>query len=120
MMDSRNDRPCRERQVPSRTPRRGWTVVESQADIATVVYTVSRMPDACPHCGRPLPVVVDAFCPDCRRPLDEPPRVVGVPGPSGPGRARSLLGLLVAAGGLFGMFAAVSAAVQGRVADAAY
>ena len=27
----------------------------------------------CPHCGAALPAVVDAFCPDCREPLDERP-----------------------------------------------
>src|SRR5262245_28594933 len=27
----------------------------------------------CPHCGAALPAVVDAFCPECRRPLDDPP-----------------------------------------------
>jgi hypothetical protein len=25
----------------------------------------------CPHCGAGLPAVVDAFCPECREPLDE-------------------------------------------------
>jgi hypothetical protein len=25
----------------------------------------------CPHCGTQLPYVRDAFCPDCRNPLDE-------------------------------------------------
>jgi hypothetical protein len=24
----------------------------------------------CPHCGTQLPSVRDAFCPDCRNPLD--------------------------------------------------
>jgi hypothetical protein len=28
----------------------------------------------CPHCGEPLPAVVDAFCPECRTRLDEVPR----------------------------------------------
>ena len=27
----------------------------------------------CPHCGARTPDVGDAFCPECRRPLDEPP-----------------------------------------------
>jgi hypothetical protein len=27
----------------------------------------------CPHCGTRLPVVADAFCPECRRPLGETP-----------------------------------------------
>ena len=27
----------------------------------------------CPHCGEPLPGVVDAFCPVCREPLEGPP-----------------------------------------------
>jgi hypothetical protein len=31
------------------------------------------MPETCQHCGATLPTVVDAFCPECRRPLDEPP-----------------------------------------------
>jgi hypothetical protein len=31
------------------------------------------VPDTCPHCGFRLPAVVDAFCPECREPLDEPP-----------------------------------------------
>ena len=31
------------------------------------------MPEVCPHCGERLPIVVDAFCPECREPLDEPP-----------------------------------------------
>ena len=28
---------------------------------------------ACPHCGATLPYVRDAFCPECDKPLDEPP-----------------------------------------------
>jgi hypothetical protein len=31
------------------------------------------MSDNCPHCGLQLPVVRDAFCPECREPLDEAP-----------------------------------------------
>ena len=30
------------------------------------------MSNHCPHCGTRLPNVRDAFCPECRRPLDEP------------------------------------------------
>src|SRR4051794_18767741 len=32
------------------------------------------MSATCPHCGEPLPAVVDAFCPECRTRLDEVPR----------------------------------------------
>src|SRR4051794_8778830 len=32
-----------------------------------------RLIDTCPHCGEPLPAVVDAFCSECRERLDEPP-----------------------------------------------
>ena len=31
------------------------------------------MSEKCPHCGSLLPVIVDAFCPDCRQRLDETP-----------------------------------------------
>ena len=31
--------------------------------------------DACPHCRAKLPDIVDAFCPECREDLNEPPRV---------------------------------------------
>src|SRR4051794_17682423 len=31
------------------------------------------MAATCPHCGVTLPATVDAFCPQCRRPLDEEP-----------------------------------------------
>jgi len=31
------------------------------------------MPEVCPHCGERLPFVVDAFCPECRERLDDPP-----------------------------------------------
>src|SRR5687768_8959765 len=76
------------------------------------------MSDACPHCGRPLPAVVDAFCPECRRPLDElPPAAAGL-GSSGPASARSLLGLLIAAGGLMEVFAAVVSGSRSSIADA--
>jgi hypothetical protein len=34
------------------------------------------MSENCPHCGAPLPVVPDAFCPICRERLDEPPEPV--------------------------------------------
>jgi hypothetical protein len=30
-----------------------------------------RMPDTCPHCGIRLPAIRDAFCPDCRLPLED-------------------------------------------------
>lgn len=29
--------------------------------------------DRCPHCGCVLPAIRDAFCPECRQGLDEPP-----------------------------------------------
>lgn len=29
----------------------------------------------CPHCGTDLPANSDAFCPDCRNALDEPPTI---------------------------------------------
>lgn len=29
--------------------------------------------DQCPHCGSVLPSIRDAFCPECRQGLDEPP-----------------------------------------------
>lgn len=29
---------------------------------------------ACPHCGAALPYVQDAFCSECRNPLDAPPK----------------------------------------------
>ena len=29
--------------------------------------------DRCPHCGADLPAIRDAFCPECRQGLDEPP-----------------------------------------------
>jgi len=32
------------------------------------------MSERCPHCGAPLPETADAFCPQCRAALDEPPR----------------------------------------------
>ena len=31
------------------------------------------MPQSCPHCGMDLPLVVDAFCPECREDLSERP-----------------------------------------------
>lgn len=31
------------------------------------------MPETCPHCGAKLPMVVDVFCPECRKDLSEPP-----------------------------------------------
>ena len=31
------------------------------------------MPNTCPHCGFRLPIVVDAYCPECREDLSEPP-----------------------------------------------
>ena len=31
--------------------------------------------DTCPHCGSALTSTVDAFCPECRNALDEPPRL---------------------------------------------
>jgi hypothetical protein len=39
------------------------------------------MGPSCPHCGAALPAVADAFCPECRSPLDAPP-----PAPSWPPR----------------------------------
>ena len=33
------------------------------------------MPENCPHCGAVLPLVGDAFCSQCREPLDEEPEV---------------------------------------------
>src|SRR5437868_1995874 len=39
------------------------------------------MSQLCPHCGSHLPNVRDAFCPDCRNPLDELP---GIPSPDSP------------------------------------
>jgi hypothetical protein len=29
--------------------------------------------DQCPHCGASLPAIDNAFCPECRNALDEPP-----------------------------------------------
>ena len=43
---------------------------------------------ACPHCGVALPAVVDAFCPECREPLGEPPEpraATGAGAPAGGG-----------------------------------
>ena len=40
------------------------------------------MPEDCPCCGKRLPPVVDAFCPECREPLAEPPGAAG-PAPGG-------------------------------------
>lgn len=37
----------------------------------------------CPHCGFRLPAVVDAFCPECREPLDERPTTPLAPPISG-------------------------------------
>lgn len=37
------------------------------------------MPRRCPHCGAELPPVADAFCPQCRQPLDD--EVEAVPEP---------------------------------------
>lgn len=37
----------------------------------------------CPHCGAPLPSARDAFCSECRNPIDEPPRPArGGPSPT--------------------------------------
>jgi|SRR5579883_461224 len=30
------------------------------------------MQPCCPHCGARLPIIIDAFCLECRRPLDDP------------------------------------------------
>ena len=52
------------------------------------------MPDACPHCGIRLPVVVDALCPECRRDLSETPGPVGdAPSPTGDDRWAGRSGL---------------------------
>jgi hypothetical protein len=34
------------------------------------------MPDTCPHCGFRLPMVVDAYCPECREDLSEQPETI--------------------------------------------
>jgi hypothetical protein len=38
----------------------------------------------CPQCGAVAPEVADAFCPECRGPLDDEPEVVAPPATSPP------------------------------------
>jgi hypothetical protein len=37
------------------------------------------MSETCPHCGAELPATHDAFCPNCRNALDEPPATPNAP-----------------------------------------
>jgi uncharacterized membrane protein len=33
------------------------------------------MAEECPHCGAQLPLIADAFCAECRQPLEEAPLI---------------------------------------------
>jgi hypothetical protein len=72
--------------------------------------------DTCPHCGTRLPVSVDAFCPDCRQPLGEPPggprTGVERPSESRPGHRRVLLGVVIMFGGLAAILVGALACVR--------
>jgi hypothetical protein len=89
----------------------------------------------CPHCGRRLPEVYDAFCGFCREPLDEPiepseqdegeyrssklghiPRAPDVV--SGSGRGIPKWGAVI--GVVFGIASAVSRGDRGQMNDSAY
>jgi hypothetical protein len=69
----------------------------------------------CPHCGVALPATVDAFCPECREPLDERPASLAALVERGPavvtrtglpkvGASLMVLGGLVLFLGLFALF----------------
>jgi hypothetical protein len=79
------------------------------------------MTEVCPHCGQTLPSVVDAFCPECRGSLDEPPPQQGRDGagPSGSASMRPLFGLMVTLGGVVGVISAVLSGTRGHIAEAA-
>jgi len=67
----------------------------------------------CPHCGASLPPVGDAFCQECFRALDEPPRTAGSDSVE-PGMNRNVrIGLVCgAAVGLIGGFLLMPGAFQ--------
>ncbi len=74
------------------------------------------MPDTCPHCGSRLPNVVDAFCPECRKPLREaPPPLADTARGDGFG-----LGLLAILAGSAAMVVGLVALLRGNLADAIY
>jgi hypothetical protein len=64
----------------------------------------------CPHCGAGLPPAPDAFCPECRSPLDELPERSLPPAERAERRRAEkylllrVAGLLLAVGGLVDMY----------------
>ena len=69
--------------------------------------------DRCPHCGTKLPVLRDAFCPECRNDLADPPASAvasdphaapGEPGDAGRPPGVSILAVLFATGGVSLLF----------------
>ncbi|MCI0458363.1 MAG: hypothetical protein L0Z62_15470 [Gemmataceae bacterium] len=80
--------------------------------------------EKCPHCGTRLPLVVDAFCPECFSPLEEqqfqPGGSPAADGGSPAERRAAWVTLLIMLGGAAGLFAAVLAATRGSWADAVY
>ena len=77
------------------------------------------MPDNCPHCGAPLPFVVDAYCPECREELDESPPGPGhesrVPAPAATGQAEPLsplAAMTLFGSGFGGVCVAIGAAIE--------
>jgi hypothetical protein len=80
--------------------------------------------ETCPHCGKRLPIVVDAFCPDCRGRLDEPPTIrdaAHAEGDSPRASPRGFpVGLLLMVGGIAAMFSGVLALTRGNWPDALY
>ncbi|OWK45728.1 hypothetical protein [Fimbriiglobus ruber] len=75
-------------------------------------------PTACHHCGAGLPLVVDAFCPECRGRLDDPPPAPAEPGQPPEGGSgdpvRAYAGCLSIGGGLAALFVSVPAALRGN------
>ncbi len=72
--------------------------------------------DSCPHCGTPLRPVHDAFCNECRQPLDEPPpsAAASTPRLSADNR-RPIVGLICGAGlGLLSGCMTMGTAIESR------
>jgi hypothetical protein len=76
--------------------------------------------ETCPHCGKPLPILVDAFCPECREPLDETPAKEANSGEES-GRNQFHPGpLLLLLAGMAGMFSGIHLFTRGYWLDGLY
>ncbi len=78
------------------------------------------MPSQCPHCGASLPIVLDAFCPNCRQPLDEQPSATTSCNESRPRPGVNFLGLMGMIGGLAAMTTGLFALIRENWAEAVY